>query len=185
MTSDAARQLARNHSRKSFSLVALMLLFSLSPLLSTPAINAQDSSGGNTSWEKNGSADTGWVLLEASGADSITGQTAFADWPLDFAPGAEISNLTFEVRVDGSNGTSIVEPKLYPVNTADLLFDYSGYGTFGEATAFDGGNPHEGRMTPNTDTNAVWTLPERPLVMVPWGNVRANPNKTVNALERS
>ena len=159
MTNDAARQLASNHSRKSFSLVLLMLLFSLSPLLSAPTIDAQNSSGGNTSWDKNGSTDSGWVLLEAGGADSMTGQTAFADWPLDFAPGAEISNLTFEVRVDGSNGTSIVEPKLYPVNTADLLFDYSGYGTFGEANAFDGSNPHEGRMTPNTDSNAVWTLP--------------------------
>ena len=136
-----------------------MILFSLSPLLSAPSTFAQESSNSSATWDKSGSNDTGWVLMQATGADSITGQPAYADLNLDFAPGAEISNLTFEVMVDGGNGISIAEPKLYPVNTADLLFDFSSYGTFGNAGDFDSGNPHSGRMTPNTDTGAVWTLP--------------------------
>ena len=126
MTYSAARQFARRQSRMSFGLVALMLLFSLSPLLSSPSITAHDSANLYTVWDKAGSNDSGWVLLEATGADATTGQPAYADWGLDFAPGAEISNLTFEVRVNGSDGVSIEEPKLYPVNTGDLLFDYSG-----------------------------------------------------------
>ena len=130
MTCDDARNITLRQTRKSFSLVILMLLFSVSPLLSSPIITAHDSQSLYNVWDKTGTNDTGWVLLEATGADPATGQPAYADWNLDFAPGAEIANLTFEVQVNGSAGVSIDEPKLFPVNTGDLLFDYGGYGTF-------------------------------------------------------
>ena len=59
-----------------------------------------------------GSNDTGWVLLEAMGADPSTATDATGQIMLDFAPGAEISNLTFEIQVNGSDGVWVDKQKL-------------------------------------------------------------------------
>ena len=39
------------------------------------------------------------------------------------------------------------------------LFDWSGYGVLGESNQFDNGAVYEGRLNPNSNSNAGWTLP--------------------------
>ena len=64
-------------------------------------LNADLQSNSNPrAWGAGGSNDTGWVTLDATGADPANSTMAYADWFLDFAPGAELSNLTFEISVD-------------------------------------------------------------------------------------
>ena len=55
-------------------------------------------------WGASGSNDTGWIDLVATGADPDNGSYAYSDLFLPFAPGAQISNLTFEIAVNGSAG---------------------------------------------------------------------------------
>ena len=50
-------------------------------------------------WGASGYNDTGWVDLVASGADPTNQTFAYGDMFLNFAPGAEISNLTFELSL--------------------------------------------------------------------------------------
>ena len=57
----------------------------------------EDRRATQTFWGGSGSNDTGWIDLVATGADPENGTYAYADLILDFAPGAEISNLTFEI----------------------------------------------------------------------------------------
>ena len=58
-------------------------------------------------WPKQASNDTGWVQLDAVGANPDIGLSANANWGLEFAPGALLSNVTMEVRVNGSSGLAI------------------------------------------------------------------------------
>ena len=51
--------------------------------------------------------------MDATGANAAAGQMAMSNLMIDFAPGAEIDNLTFEIRVNGSDGTWIEEPQLF------------------------------------------------------------------------
>ena len=68
-----------------------------------------------------GSEDTGWVLLNATGANPINGTQASDEWKLNFAPGAILENASMEIRVDGSDGVSIQQPLLISL-TPDRLF---------------------------------------------------------------
>ena len=139
-------------------LVTVMLLASLGPILSSPLVSAHDT-GNSTIWPKEGSEDTGWVLLNATGANAINGSQATADWMLNFAPGAVLENVSMEVRVDGSGGVSIQEPLLLSPDTGQVLFDWRGNGWLGQSFGFDGNNPHQGRLSPNADVGATVTLP--------------------------
>ena len=139
-------------------LVTVMLLASLGPILSSPLVSAHDT-GNSTIWPKEGSEDTGWVLLNATGANAINGSQATADWMLNFAPGAVLENVSMEVRVDGSDGVSIQEPLLLSPDTGQVLFDWRGNGWLGQSFGFDGNNPHQGRLSPNADVGATVTLP--------------------------
>ena len=95
---------AVNDSRaagRALSMVLLMLLMSMAPLLTLSTVSAHAEPSGVT-WPLEGSNDTGWVTLDAIGANaSGTGAQASADWNLSFAPGAELSNVTLEIRVSG------------------------------------------------------------------------------------
>ena len=145
------------------------LLLSTLMVLSTvivPGISAENESArhlghgiSGQSWDLEGSEDTGWVQLDALGADSLNGMEASAKWNLEFAPGATLDNLTFEVRVDGANGLSINEPLIIDSNTLTTLFDWQGMGTLGKEGGFDIGNPYSSRLTPNANSNAGWSLP--------------------------
>ena len=66
-------------------LVTVMLLASLGPILSSPVVSAHDGINSVT-WPMEGSEDTGWVLLNATGANPINGTQASDEWKLNFAP---------------------------------------------------------------------------------------------------
>ena len=92
--------------RQAFGLVVLLLLMSMSPMLMLPTVSAHAEPSG-VSWPLEGSEDTGWVRLDATGANPLTGQQATADWNLSFAPGAVLSNVTLEVRASGQGGLTV------------------------------------------------------------------------------
>ena len=96
--------------RRAISMVFLMLLYSLSALAFSPVATAHASNVAE--WPMSGSNDTGWVLIESTGADPSTQTMATGDMFHNFAPGAEISNLTFEIQVNGSDGVWVTEPQL-------------------------------------------------------------------------
>ena len=83
---------------KAVMLVAVMLLASLGPILYAPSVNAHEGPN-NVIWPMDGAEDTGWVLLNATGADTINGTQASADWVLEFAPGAILGNVSMDIRV--------------------------------------------------------------------------------------
>ena len=77
-------------------------------------------------WGSSGYNDTGWIDLEATGSDPSSQTYAYSDLFLEFAPGAEISNLTFEIAVDGSDGFCIDEPQLTLMNSQTPILDWRG-----------------------------------------------------------
>jgi hypothetical protein len=140
-------------------MVLLMLLMSMAPLLTLSTVSAHAEPSGVT-WPLEGSNDTGWVTLDAIGANaSGTGAQASADWNLSFAPGAELSNVTLEIRVSGEDGMVIEGPLLAVEGMGTSLFDWSGSGMLGESNQFDNGAVYEGRLNPNSNSDAGWTLP--------------------------
>ena len=126
--------------------------------MSSPLVGAHEGVNG-VIWPKEGAEDTGWVLLNATGANSINGTQASADWMLNFAPGAILENVSLEMRVDGSDGVSIQQPLLMAPDTGQVLFDWRGNGWLGQSFGFDSSNPHQGRLGPNADVGATVTLP--------------------------
>ena len=155
-----ARQPATSTSgaQRAIGMVMLMLLMSMSPMAMLPSVSAHAEPSGVT-WPLQGSNDTGWVQLDAIGANSATGQQATADWNLSFAPGAELSNVTLELRVSGQNGMTIDSPHLTVNGMGLSLFDWRGLGVLGEANAFASGPTYSGRLNPNSNSGAGWTLP--------------------------
>ena len=144
--------------QRALSMVALMVLMSMGPLLTTPVVSAQAEPSGVTG-PLEGSNDTGWVTLETLGAVPETGQRASADWELAFAPGADLSNVTLEIRASGQNGMTIEEPQLVIDGMGTSLFDWRGLGVLGEAGAFTTGETYAGRLNPNSNSGAGWDLP--------------------------
>ena len=125
-------------------------------ILSPVSAHLTDS---DTVWPKQASNDTGWIRLDAVGADPALGLQANANWGLEFAPGASLSNVTMEVRVNGSSDLLIEEPVITASDVGVNLFDWSGLGMLGSSDSFTGANPHSGRLSPNSDSGAYWTLP--------------------------
>jgi hypothetical protein len=79
---------------------------------------SDDSRATPKTWGAEGSNDTGWISLAATGADPDSGTMAYADLFLDFAPGALLDNFTFEIAVDGGEGywaTSVVRTRSPPI----------------------------------------------------------------------
>ena len=144
--------------RQAFGLVVLLLLMSMSPMLMLPTVSAHAEPSG-VSWPLEGSEDTGWVRLDATGANPLTGQQATADWNLSFAPGAVLSNVTLEVRASGQDGLTVTEPHLTVNGMGTSLFDWRGLGTLGTADGFATGATHSGRLNPNSNSGAGWDLP--------------------------
>ena len=144
--------------QRALSMVVLMVLMSMGPLLTTPVVSAHAEPSGVT-WPLQGSNDTGWVTLDAVGAVPETGQRASADWELAFAPGAELSNVTLEIRASGQDGLTIEEPQLVIEGMGTSLFDWRGLGVLGEAGGFTTGSTYSGRLNPNSNSGAGWDLP--------------------------
>ncbi|MEE2758889.1 MAG: hypothetical protein VYA86_02795 [Candidatus Thermoplasmatota archaeon] len=143
--------------RRAMTMVCLMLLASWTSMATLPAVSAHG--GIMAEWGSEGNNDTGWLRMDATGANPANAQMAMSNLMLDFAPGAEISNLTFEVRVNGSNGTWIQEPQLILPDAPASILDWRGLGSFGQQNDFINGDPHTGRLSPNSDSNAGWVLP--------------------------
>ena len=141
--------------KKALMLVALMLCSSIAPMMALPGVSAHESAT-DTIWPKSGSNDTGWVQLDAVMGESLQ---ATAPWTLEFAPGADLSNVSFQVRVNGSDGLMIEEPLLIANDIGVSLLDWRGLGMLGSADSFVGANPYDGRLAPNSDSGATWTLP--------------------------
>jgi len=158
MKSEISVQLPVSKARKSLFLTVLMLASLMSPILIVSPVSAHENSN-DIIWEKQGSNDTGWVQLDAVGANPTNGLQASANWGLNFAPGAEISNLTMEIRVNGSDNLMIEEPVITASDIGINLFDWSGLGMLGSSDSFIGPNPHSGRLSPNSEAGASWTLP--------------------------
>lgn len=156
-TADRTPRLAR-HEPRAIGMVLLMVLMSMSPILTLHSVSAHAEPSGVT-WPLEGSNDTGWVTLSATGADGSVGTQATADWNLSFAPGAELSNVSLEVRVSGQNGMTIEEPLLAVNGMGTNLFDWRTLGVLGQSDSFTTGSTYNGRLNPNTNSNAGWDLP--------------------------
>ena len=150
----------RRGPKKALFLTSLMLLASWSAGLAGVPFASAHETDDVVSWPLSGSNDTGWIQLDAIvGNDPILSSQATADWVLEFAPGAEISNVSLQVHVNGSNGLMINEPLLVANDIGINLFDWRGLGTLGASDSFDGANPYSDRLSPNSASGAGWTLP--------------------------
>ena len=158
MNRPSSSAFAFGKARKAMLLTVLMVATSLSPLLILSPVSAHMTEN-DVVWPKQASNDTGWVQLDAVGAEPFTGLQASANWGLEFAPGASLSNVTMEVRVNGSSDLLIEEPVITASDVGINLFDWSGLGMLGSSDSFTSSNPHSGRLSPNSDSGAYWTLP--------------------------
>ena len=158
MNSVANADYALRRGRKAILLTLLMVITSLSPLMLITPVSAHLTDN-ETVWPKQASNDTGWVQLNAVGANPDIGLSANANWGLEFAPGALLSNVTMEVRVNGSSGLTIEEPVITASDVGINLLDWQGLGILGSSDSFTSPNPHSGRLSPNSESGAYWTLP--------------------------
>ena len=154
-----------SRSRRAMFLTALMLLSSWSLALAAVPMASAHETQDVISWPLSGSNDTGWVQLNATiGSDPILSSQATADWILEFAPGAEISNASLQIHVNGSDGLMIDQPLLVANDIGVNLFDWRGLGILGASDSFDGANPYSDRLSPNSASGAGWTLPSGAMI---------------------
>lgn len=151
-----AHMVQSNRTTVPLFLVGLMLIASLTPVLQLgTVVNSRNA----VEWGSGGFNDTGWMTLDAVGADPASGILAEGDLHLTLAPGAIVENLSFEVRVNGSNGTWVEQPQLSFVDTQTQIMDWRGLGGFGQQNDLMGADPYSSRLTPNANAGASWLLP--------------------------
>jgi len=157
---------------KAIGLIVLMILlpWGANPSLSSNfELQSQDSStrdeASGKSWGENGSNDTGWLVLDATGADAANGTPSLADLILEFAPGAVIDNLTLEISVNGSDGYWVNQPQIAVMDTQTSVLDWSGRGDLGRQNSFAENSPTlvdgilDASLKPNTISDASWQIP--------------------------
>ncbi|MDA8805530.1 hypothetical protein N9N59_02390, partial [Euryarchaeota archaeon] len=83
MRSDSNVKPPQRDTRRALLLVILMLLSSAAPILTFSGVSAHESAV-DTIWPQEGSNDTGWVQLDATGASPGSPNQATADWTLEF-----------------------------------------------------------------------------------------------------
>ena len=157
---------------KAIALVSLMILLpwgnNLPPSSDSQSLSddfdlREESSG--KSWGVNGSNETGWLVLDATGADAANGTPALADLFLEFAPGAVIDNLTLEISVNGSDGYWANQPQIAVMDTQTSVLDWSGRGDLGRQNNFADNPPSlvggilDASLKPNTISDASWQIP--------------------------
>ena len=156
-----------SQKRMAMVLVALMLLLPWSSFEST---NLEENSNSMSTipgaWGAGGSNDTGWIELSAEGANPSNGTYAYGDLFLDFAPGALIDNMTFEVKVNGSDGLWAYEPQITLLDTQTSILDWTELGGFGMQNSFSENQPDvnsegtlDARLQPNSVSDTSWQLP--------------------------
>ena len=90
---------------------------------------------------------------------------AYADLFMDFAPGALLDNLTFEISVDGSDGYWANQPQITLMDTQTPILDWRGYGDLGRQNSFSDNSPEvedgvlDTWLKPNSVSDASWLLP--------------------------
>ena len=149
------------------SVTLLMLLIPWSSLVSEELGDSVQKSNFvvEKSWSEGGSNDTGWLDLIAEGSDPLNNTLAYGDLFLDFAPGAIIDNLSFEVSVNGSDGYWVNQPQITLVNTQSEILDWSGNGDLGRQNSFSNNPPSvsqgvlDAPLDPYSLTDAYWDLP--------------------------
>ena len=156
-----------SQKRMAILLVALMVLLPWSAYSSSELdenIESRNSIPG--AWGAGGSNDTGWIELSATGANPSNGTYAYGDLFLDFAPGAIIDNMTFQVRVNGSAGESAYEPQITLLDSQTPILDWSDLGGFGTQDSFSENQPGvnsngvlDSRVQPNSVSDTSWQLP--------------------------
>ena len=156
---------------KAIALVTLMILLPWGANQSSPSGLEMRESDFDTdyisskSWGVSGSNDTGWIVLDATGSDSNNGTPALSDFFMDFAPGAVIDNLTFEVAVNGSDGYWANQPQIAIMDTQTSVLDWSGHGDLGRQNTFSDNSPSlldgilDSSLKPNTISDASWQIP--------------------------
>ena len=156
----------RAQQRLALLLVMLMVTLPWSAMTSSNLDGGTDDSRATPKvWGAGGSNDTGWISLEATGADPASGTLAYADLFLDFAPGAVLDNFTFEIAVDGSEGYWASEPQITLLDTQTPILDWRDYGDLGRQNSFSNNPPEvEGGLLdtwlqPNSVSDASWLLP--------------------------
>ena len=152
--------------RSALLLVALMVLLPWTSFSDHELREEDESFEVSTRvWGSSGYNDTGWIDLVASGANPSNQTYAYSDLFLDFAPGAEISNLTFEIAVDGSEGYCVDEPQLTLMNSQTPILDWRGNDWLGCQYAFSDNPPGlvggelSTSLQPNSVSDASWVLP--------------------------
>ena len=103
--------------------------------------------------------------MASGGADPANGTPAYGDLMLEFAPGAVINNLTFEIAVNGSDGYWANQPQLTLMNTQTEILDWGGMGDLGRQNDFFDHPPTlidgvlDTSLKPNSNSDASWQLP--------------------------
>ncbi|RZD49325.1 MAG: hypothetical protein CXT65_05850 [Methanobacteriota archaeon] len=157
---------SRPQQRLALLLVMLMLTLPWSAMSSNNLADRDDDSRATPkAWGASGSNDTGWISLDAIGADPANGTLAYADLFMDFAPGALLDNLTFEISVDGSDGYWANEPQITLMDTQSPILDWRDYGDLGRQDSFSENSPEvvggvlDTWLQPNSVSDASWLLP--------------------------
>jgi len=167
-----ARDITLRGRAKAIGLVALMILLpwgtnlpTSSGLESLSDLSDPRGESSGKSWGVNGSNNSGWIVLDATGADAANGTPALADLFLEFAPGAVIDNLTLEISVNGSDGYWANQPQIAIMDTQTSVFDWSGNGDLGRQNNFADNPPSivggilDASLKPNTISDASWQIP--------------------------
>ena len=148
-------------------LVALMILLPWSAYSSSDLDNEADSRYAVPgAWGASGSNDTGWIDFSATGANPSNGTYAYGDLFFDFAPGAVIDNMTFEVKVNGSIGEWAYEPQITLLDSQTPILDWTDLGGFGVQNSFVENQPDvnsagvlDTSLQPNSVSDTSWQLP--------------------------
>ena len=157
---------SRPQQRLALLLVMLMLTLPWSAMSSSNLDGRDDDSRATPkAWGASGSNDTGWISLDAIGADPANGTMAYADMFMDFAPGALLDNLTFEISCDGSDGYWANEPQITLMDTQSPILDWRDYGDLCRQDSFSENPPEvdggvlDTWLQPNSVSDASWLLP--------------------------
>ncbi|MEC9264182.1 MAG: hypothetical protein VYD23_03675, partial [Candidatus Thermoplasmatota archaeon] len=157
---------SRPQQRLALLLVMLMLTLPWSVMSPSDLEGRDDDSRATPKvWGAGGSNDTGWISLDATGADPANGIMAYADLFMDFAPGALLDNLTFQISVDGSDGYWASEPQITLMDTQTPILDWRDYGDLGRQNSFSNNPPEvdggvlDTWLQPNSVSDASWLLP--------------------------